>query len=52
MAQITTYIGNDAAQSAYEKSGFKVQDEKRCVEVEKILGVPGFIRLTRQLKID
>jgi translation initiation factor 4G len=52
LAQITTYIGNDAAQAAYEKSGFKAHEEKRCVELEKILGVPGFIRLTRQLKID
>ncbi len=52
LAQVTTYLGNEAAQSAYEKSGFKVRDEKRCIEVEKILGVPGFIRLTRELKID
>jgi ribosomal protein S18 acetylase RimI-like enzyme len=52
LAQITTYLGNDAAQLAYEKSGFQVRDEKRCVELEKILGVPGFIRLTRELKID
>jgi ribosomal protein S18 acetylase RimI-like enzyme len=52
LAQITTYIGNDAARSAYEHSGFKVLDEKRCTEVEKILGVSGFVRLTRELKID
>jgi len=52
LAQITTYLGNDAAQSAYEKSGFQVLDKKRCSELEKILGVPGFLRLTRALKID
>jgi GNAT superfamily N-acetyltransferase len=52
LAQITTYIGNDAARLAYEKSGFKVLDEKRCTEVDRILGVPGFVRLTRELKID
>ena len=52
LAQITTYIGNDAAQSAYEKAGFKVLDEKRCTELEKALSVPGFVRLTRDLKID
>jgi ribosomal protein S18 acetylase RimI-like enzyme len=52
LGQITTYIGNDAARSAYEKSGFKVLDEKRCTDLEKLLGVPGFIRLTRELKID
>jgi ribosomal protein S18 acetylase RimI-like enzyme len=52
LAQITTYIGNDAAVSAYEKSGFSVLDQKRCTELQKILGVPGFVRLTRELKID
>jgi ribosomal protein S18 acetylase RimI-like enzyme len=52
LAQITTYLGNDAAQSAYEKSGFHVLDKKRCSELETILGVPGFLRLTRALKID
>jgi ribosomal protein S18 acetylase RimI-like enzyme len=52
LAQITTFTGNDAARYAYEKSGFKIQDEKLCAELEKMLGVPGFLRLTRQLKID
>ena len=52
LAQITTYLGNDAAQSAYEKSGFQVLDKKRCSDLETILGVPGFLRLTRILKID
>lgn len=52
LAQITTYLGNDAARLAYEKSGFRVHDEKRCAELEKVLGVPGFVRLTRSLKID
>ncbi len=52
LAQITTYLGNDAALAAYKKSGFQVLDEKRCAEVEEILGVPGFVRLTRALIID
>ena len=52
LAQITTYLGNDPARLAYERSGFQVRDEKRCEEIEKLLGVPGFIRLTRKLKID
>ncbi len=52
LAQITTFIDNAAAQSAYEKSGFQVLDEKRCSEVQEILGVPGFVRLTCELKID
>jgi ribosomal protein S18 acetylase RimI-like enzyme len=50
LAQITTYIGNDAALSAYKKADFRVLDEKRCTEVQKILGVPGFVRLTRDLE--
>lgn len=49
LAQITTYLGNDAAVRAYEKADFKVLDEKRCTELERILGAPGFVRLTRQL---
>ena len=49
LAQITTYIGNAPALAAYERSGFQFRDEKRCVEVEKVLGVPGFMRLTRPL---
>jgi len=52
LAQITTYLGNDGAQAAYEKSGFQVLDKKHCPELETILGVPGFLRLTRALKID
>jgi len=50
LAQVTTYLGNDAALSAYQKAGFKILDERRCSELEKILGVPGFVRLTRELK--
>jgi ribosomal protein S18 acetylase RimI-like enzyme len=52
LAQITTFIDNAAARSAYEKSGFQVRDEKRCTEVQEILGVPGFVRLTHDIKID
>lgn len=52
LAQITTFLENEPAQRAYEKSGFKVLDEKRCAEAHRILGVPGFVRLTRTLKID
>lgn len=52
LAQISTYLGNEAAISAYEKSGFRIRDEKRCPDAEKLLGVPGFIRLTCDLKND
>jgi len=49
LAQITTYIGNQPACSAYEKVGFRVRDEKRCADFESLLGSPGFLRLTRDL---
>jgi ribosomal protein S18 acetylase RimI-like enzyme len=50
-AQILTYLGNQPALSAYEKLGFRVLDQKPCRELERILGAPGFVRLTRELKI-
>lgn len=49
LAQIVTYIGNRDAIAAYEKSGFLIQDEKRCRDMQEMLGAPGFIRLTRKL---
>ena len=48
-AQITILIGNDPAQRAYEKAGFKVSDERRNSDFETLLGSPGFRRLTRDL---
>lgn len=48
-AQITILIGNDPAQKAYEKAGFKVSDERRNSDFETLLGSPGFRRLTRDL---
>lgn len=50
IAQIATYIGNDAAQSVYEKCGFRFSNEKRCAELERLLGAKGFVRLLRKLK--
>lgn len=50
LAQITTYIGNDSARSAYEKSGFRVSDETRCPELEPLFGTVGFVRLLRELR--
>lgn len=49
LAQITTYIGNQSACSAYEKAGFRTRDEKRCSNFESLLGSPGFVRMTRDL---
>ena len=49
LAQITTLIGNDAAQSVYRRSGFRFSDEKRCRELLSVLDAPGFVRLIREL---
>lgn len=44
LAQIISLIGNLAAQSAYQKCGFRIAEEKRCEEMESVLGAPGFAR--------
>jgi ribosomal protein S18 acetylase RimI-like enzyme len=49
LVQIVTYIGNDEACTAYQHSGFRLLDEKRCAGFEAILGSPGFVRLIRDL---
>lgn len=49
LAQITTFIGNEAAWSVYQRSGFRFSDEKRCDEMISVLGTPGFVRLVRKL---
>ena len=48
-AQISIYIGNRPAQHLYEKLGFKVVDEKRSFDFEKVMGSPGMARLLRDL---
>jgi ribosomal protein S18 acetylase RimI-like enzyme len=49
LAQITILIGNDAAQKAYEKAGFKVHDERGTEEFQAAIGAPGFRRFLRKL---
>ncbi len=49
LAQIVTYIGNEAAIAAYEKCGFDLRHEKRCRDMENVLQTPGFVRLLRRL---
>ena len=49
LAQITILQGNDAAQAAYEKSGFKVHDERGSAELQAVIGAPGFRRFLRKL---
>ena len=48
-AQISCLIGNDPAQRAYEQVGFRVVEERRDGEFERLLGAPGYSRLTLAL---
>lgn len=49
VADIGVFIGNDRAQKAYEKAGFRVVDEKRDAAFEAVYGCPGMYALTRPL---
>jgi ribosomal protein S18 acetylase RimI-like enzyme len=49
LAQVTTYIGNRAAAMLYERSGFRVAEEKRRPEFERVMGAPGLVRYERAL---
>lgn len=48
-AQISCLIGNDAAQGVYERAGFEVVEEKRDAMFERLMGSPGYSRMTRTL---
>jgi len=48
-AQISCLIGNLPAQRAYEKAGFAIAEERRDAGFERLLGAPGFSRMTRAL---
>ena len=48
-AQISCLIGNLPAQRAYEKAGFAVVEERTDLEFERLMGAPGFSRMTRAL---
>lgn len=50
LAQITLYIGNDSARTAYEKLGFRFSDQTRCPALEPLFGAVGFVRLLRKLQ--
>ena len=49
VGQISVMIGNTPAQRAYEKGGFKVADEKRHADFEKVVGEPGMRRMLRDV---
>jgi translation initiation factor 4G len=48
-AQISIYIGNRPAQRAYEKHGFKIEDEKRHPDFEAEIGSPGMALMLKNL---
>ena len=45
-AQISVLIGNDAAQLAYERAGFRVVETRSSEAFERLMGTPGFSRMT------
>jgi ribosomal protein S18 acetylase RimI-like enzyme len=48
--QLSVMIGNDAAQEAYEKMGFKVLQTKTSPALEKKLGCTGYHRMSLKLQ--
>ena len=48
-AEVTVYIGNDAAQRAYEGAGFEVVSEQRHPDFEAVFGFPGMRLLRRSI---
>jgi ribosomal protein S18 acetylase RimI-like enzyme len=49
LSQISVLLGNTPAQCAYERAGYRVVDEKRHPEFERLMGCPGIARMTRDL---
>jgi ribosomal protein S18 acetylase RimI-like enzyme len=48
-AQISCLIGNEPAQRAYEQAGFRVVETRATPEFERLMGAPGFSRMTLAL---
>jgi ribosomal protein S18 acetylase RimI-like enzyme len=48
-AQVSTYLGNDAAITAYARAGFRAVSEHRHPACAAMLGVPGLLTLRRDL---
>ena len=49
LAGIGVMIGNDRAQRAYEKAGFRVSEERRHPDFEALWGCPGIRSMNRAL---
>ena len=50
LAQVTMFLGNEAAGRAYEKAGFRKAEEKRHPEFERLVGSPGLVRFECDLE--
>ena len=48
-AQVSTYVGNEAAIGAYAKAGFSIDRERHDPDFEALLGVPGMVTMVRDL---
>ncbi|MEJ1970496.1 MAG: GNAT family N-acetyltransferase [Rhizomicrobium sp.] len=48
-AQISFFMGNDAAERAYAKAGFSFAEEKTAPDFEAALGIPGIRRFARDI---
>jgi ribosomal protein S18 acetylase RimI-like enzyme len=48
-AQVTTFLGNEAAALGYAKIGFRIVEERRHPEFERLMGAPGLVRFERDL---
>jgi GNAT superfamily N-acetyltransferase len=49
-AQVTSIIGNEAAERAYLKAGFRYAEERRHPHFEEATGAPGLRRFVRELR--
>ncbi len=49
LAQVSTYIGNDAAAAAYLDAGLVVSREHRAPQFAEVLGAPGLLIMRRSL---
>ncbi len=51
-AQVSTYLGNESALSAYKGAGFAVETKRRDRKFESLLGVPGMVTMRRELSLQ
>jgi len=50
LAQVTTFIGNAAAERAYRRAGFRAAEEKRDAEFARLMAAPGLARYECELR--